>query len=75
MEQQLKKSNIQTNFLNQIDLSWSLKDISRNLKQFTNGDYILIFPFCSKKHVQKKWPYFAQLIPKIKEIIKINILF
>ena len=70
MEQQLKKSNIQTNFLNQIDLSWSLKDISRNLKQFTNGDYILIFPFCSKKHVQKKWPYFAQLIPKIKETYK-----
>ena len=45
-------------------------DISRNLKQYTNGEYILIFPFCSKKHVKKKWPYFSELIIKIKEIYK-----
>ncbi len=70
MEKQLKKSNIKINNLNNIDLSWSLKDISRNLKQYTNGEYILVFPFCSKKHVQKKWPYYGDLIIKIKEIYK-----
>ena len=30
----------------------------------------MIFPFCSKKHSQKKWPYFQELIAKIKEIYK-----
>ncbi len=70
MEKQLSKSNIKTNYLNNVDLSWCLKDISRNLKQYTNGDYILVFPFCSKKHVQKKWPYFQELISKLKEIYK-----
>ena len=65
MEKQLKKSNIKINNLNNIDLSWSLKDISRNLKQYTNGEYILVFPFCAKKQVQKKWPYYGDLIIKI----------
>ncbi len=70
MEKQLKKSNVTTNSINNIDLSWSIKDISRNLKQYTNGDFILIFPFCSKKHNQKKWPYYSELIIKIKEFYK-----
>ena len=67
---QLSKSNIKIKNTKQIDLSWSLKDISRNLKQYTNDEYILIFPFCSKKHIQKKWPYYSELIVKIKEIYK-----
>ncbi len=71
MEKQLKKSNISIKNIHNIDLTWCFnKDISRNLKQYTNGDYILIFPFCSKKHVKKKWPYFSELIVKIKEIYK-----
>ena len=70
MEKQLKKSNIKTSFIKNLDLSWSYIDISRNLKQYTNGEFILIFPFCSKKHSQKKWPYFQELIVKIKEIYK-----
>ena len=70
MEKQLKKSNIKTSFIKNLDLSWSYIDISRNLKQYTNGEFILIFPFCSKKHSQKKWPYFQELIAKIKEIYK-----
>ncbi len=67
---QLSKSNIKIKNTKLIDLSWSLKDISRNLKQYTNDEYILVFPFCSKKHIQKKWPYFSELIVKIKEIYK-----
>ena len=70
MEKQLKKSNIIIKNTKKINLTWSIKDISRNLKQYTNGEYILIFPFCSKKHIQKKWPYFQELIIKIKEIYK-----
>ena len=70
MEKQLKKSNVLTKNTQAINLNWSIKDISRNLKQYTNGDYVLLFPFCSKKHVQKKWPYFSQLIIRIKEIYK-----
>ena len=70
MKKQLKKSNVPTKNTQAINLNWSIKDISRNLKQYTNGDYVLLFPFCSKKHVQKKWPYFSELIVKIKEFYK-----
>ena len=70
IERQLKKSNVLINNTQAINLNWSIKDISRNLKQYTNGDYVLLFPFCSKKHVQKKWPYYSELIVKIKEFYK-----
>ncbi len=70
IEKQLKKSNVIIKNTKNIDLNWSIKDISRNLKQYTNGEYILIFPFCSKKHKQKKWPYFAELVIKIKEFYR-----
>ena len=70
IEKQLKKSNVLIKNTQAINLNWSIKDISRNLKQYTNGEYVLLFPFCSKKHVQKKWPYFSELIIKIKEFYK-----
>jgi len=70
MTKQLKKSNVIIKNTQAINLNWGIKDISRSLKQYTNGEYILIFPFCSKKHVKKKWPYFSELIIKIKEIYK-----
>ena len=70
MTKQLKKSNVIIKNTQAINLNWGIQDISRNLKQYTNGEYILIFPFCSKKHVKKKWPYFSELIIKIKEIYK-----
>ena len=70
MTKQLKKSKVIIKNTQAINLDWGIMDISRNLKQYTNGEYILIFPFCSKKHVKKKWPYFSELIIKIKEIYK-----
>ena len=70
MEIQLKKFNIHIEKLKNIDLSWSIKDISRLLKQYTNGSYILVFPFCSKKNTQKKWPYFKELIIRLKSNYK-----
>ena len=66
MEIQLKKSGIDTEFTKNIDLNWATTDISRLLKQYTNNEYILLFPFCSVKHQNKKWPYFRELISEIK---------
>jgi len=66
MELQLKKSGLATEFTRNINLDWAIKDITRLLKQYSNSEYILIFPFCSKKHQNKKWPYFKELVLKLK---------
>ena len=70
MELQLKKSNIPTKYTKKIDLSWAIEDLSKLIKQYANDEYILIFPFCSKKHENKKWPYFKDLIYKLKTEFK-----
>ena len=67
---QLKKSGIDTEFVNNIDLNWATSDISRLTRQYSNNEYILLFPFCSKKLPQKKWPYFRELILKLKNDYK-----
>ena len=67
---QLRKSGIETEFTKNIDLSWAISDISRLIKQYANNDYILLFPFCSKKHKNKKWPFFKELIVKLKQDFK-----
>jgi ADP-heptose:LPS heptosyltransferase len=70
MELQLKKSGIETEFTKNISIDWAIKDVSRLIKQYANSDYILLFPFCSSKHQNKKWPYFKDLIVKIKHDYK-----
>ena len=70
MEIQLKKSGIETVYTKNIDLSWAVSDISRLTKRYANNDFILLFPFCSKKHPQKKWPYFKELILRLKKDYK-----
>ena len=72
MELQLKKSSIPTNNVKNVDLSWAYEDLSKIIKQYTNRDYILIFPFCSKKHQNKKWPFFKDLISQIRREYKNN---
>ncbi len=72
MELQLKKSNIPIKYLKNIDLSWAQEDYSKLINQYTNRDYILVFPFCSKKHKNKKWPYFKDLISRIRRDFKNN---
>ena len=66
IEIQLKKKGIDTKFTQNIDIGWAYTDISRLVKQYANSEYILFFPFCSKKHQNKKWPYYKELIAKIK---------
>ena len=51
-------------------MSWANEDLSSLTKQYTNRDYILVFPFCSKKHKNKKWPYFKDLITRIRREYK-----
>ena len=70
MEIQLKKSGIQTEFIKNIDLSWATSDITRLTKQYANNEYILLFPFCSIKNQNKRWPYFKELILKLKQNYK-----
>ena len=70
MEVQLTKSGIETEYVKNIDLSWAIDDISRLIKQYANDEYILLFPFCSRKLPHKKWPYFKELIIKLKQVFK-----
>ena len=72
MELQLKKSNIPTKYVKNVDLSWAKEDLSKLTQQYTNRDYILIFPFCSKKHQNKKWPFFKDLISRIRREYRNN---
>tara|TARA_B100000886_G_scaffold226286_1_gene157663 strand:- start:430 stop:1362 length:933 start_codon:yes stop_codon:yes gene_type:complete len=67
---QLKKSGVSIEFTKNIDLDWATTDISRLLKQYANDEYILLFPFCSFKHQNKKWPYFKELISELKKNYK-----
>jgi ADP-heptose:LPS heptosyltransferase len=72
MEAQLKKSNILTEYVKKIDLDWAIQVFSEDIKQYTKKEYILVFPFCSKKHQNKKWPFFKDLISIIKSEYKDN---
>ena len=70
MEIQLKKSGIETEFTKNIDLSWAVENTSHLVKKYTNREYILLFPFCSPKLKNKIWPYFKELIQKLKQEFK-----
>ena len=72
MELQLNKSNIPTKYIKNVDLSWAKEDLSKLTQQYTNRDYILIFPFCSKKHQNKQWPFFKDLTARIRREYKNN---
>lgn len=70
MELQLQESNIPTKYTKNIDLDWAKEDTLNLIKKYTNRNYILVFPFCSKKHKNKKWPFFSELISKIRREFK-----
>ena len=63
MQLQLNRSGIsQTQFTKVPDISWLIKNIKNIVNQNFDGEYILIFPFCSPKLKRKKWPYYQDLI-------------
>ena len=70
MEIQLKKSGVDTEFTKNIDLSWATENASHLVKYYTNREYILLFPFCSPKLKNKKWPYYQELIQRLKQEFK-----
>ena len=68
MEKQLKRAGIDdVSFTKNPDLSWAIKNVKNILNQNFEGNYILIFPFCSPKLTKKKWPYYLDLINLIKK--------
>ena len=47
-----------------------VENTSDLVKKYTNREYILLFPFCSPKLKNKKWPYYKELIQKLKQEFK-----
>ena len=65
-DHQLQTSEINTNHTMLPDFSWSCTDISKIKSEYKLEKYIILFPFCSPHLAQKKWPYYNELIEKIK---------
>ncbi len=63
---QLQTSEINTKHTMFPDFSWSCTDISKIKSEYKLEKYILLFPFCSPHLTQKKWPYYNELIEKVK---------
>lgn len=66
LDEQLRKSNIQTRYTLKPDFSWAAES-ANNYNLDTDKKYILFFPFCSKDLPHKRWPYFSELINLIKQ--------
>ena len=66
MEIQLKKSGIKTENVKKPNLNWAVINIREVTKNYFDGKYILIFPFCSAKLKEKKWPHYSLLISQLK---------
>ncbi len=67
IENQLNRAGLkEILFTKNPDLSWAVKNIKNIINQNFEGDYILIFPFCSPRLVKKKWPYYEDLIKLLK---------
>ena len=67
MQLQLERAGLETtSFTKKPDLEWAIKNIKNIVNQNFEGDFILIFPFCSPKLRKKKWPYYQDLIKLLK---------
>jgi len=64
---QLKTSGINTNHTMSPDFSWSCSDILKIKSDYKLEKYIILFPFASAHLTSKRWPYYNDLIKKIKE--------
>ena len=66
-DHQLKTSGLITNHTMFPNFSWSCSDISKIKSEYNLDKYIVLFPFCSPHLISKKWPYYNELIEKIKD--------
>ena len=69
-EHQLKISGIKTKNTLYPNFLWSCKEISKIKSEYNLSNYILLFPFCSPHLHKKKWPYYNDLISRIKKSFK-----
>ena len=67
---QLNKSGLVTKNVLKPDFSWSCEDISDIKNDYKLENYIILFPFSSAHLTIKRWPFYNQLIEKIKEKFK-----
>ena len=63
---QLSNSNIKTNYTLKPDFSWAAINVDKIISRYFGKKFILLFPFCSPQLSHKKWPYYNELISKIK---------
>ena len=64
---QLENSNVKVNNTLKPDFSWAKINVDKIINQYFGKKFILLFPFCSERNPNKKWPYFNDLIKIIKE--------
>jgi len=69
-EHQLKFSGVSTNHTMKSDFSWACSNIDQIKKNYNLENYIILFPFCSAHLINKKWPYYNELINLIKNKFK-----
>ncbi len=65
-EHQLKTSGLNTKNTMLPDFSWACSDIKNIKDEYNLEKYIVLFPFCSQHLINKKWPYYNELIDLIK---------
>ena len=61
-DHQLKSSGLKTNNTLYPDFSWACEEIDEIITKYNLNKYILLFPFCSPHLIQKKWPFYNELI-------------
>ena len=69
-ENQLSKSGLITKNVLKPNFNWSCEDISNIKSIYRLEKYIILFPFSSAHLTVKRWPFYNQLIEKIKEKFK-----
>ena len=69
-EHQLKFSGVSTKHTMKPDFSWSCSNIDQIKKNYNLENYIILFPFCSAHLINKRWPYYNELINLIKNKFK-----
>jgi len=65
-DHQLKASGLSTKNTMLPDFAWACSDINNIKDQYKLEKYIVLFPFCSTHLIEKKWPYYNELIDLIK---------
>ena len=65
-DHQLKVSGLTTKNTMLPDFAWACSDINNIKDQYKLEKYIVLFPFCSTHLIEKKWPYYNELIDLIK---------